>query len=91
MSRYELEEFDLEKGRYFDNFNVPDLSEENQDAKNVFTEVISSIKLLFPIPANMAQESVTHIANELCASIGGIEYSLVQFYLTQALKMEVDS
>lgn len=29
MARYELEEFDLEKGRYYTNFNSPDLSEEN--------------------------------------------------------------
>ena len=82
MARYELEEFDLEKGRYYTNFNSPDLSEENQDAKNVFTEVVSAIKLIFPIRNNISQESLKHIANELCAPVGEISYSLVQFYLT---------
>ena len=39
MARFELEEFDLEKGRYYTNFNSSGLSEEDLDAKNVFTEV----------------------------------------------------
>jgi len=50
----------------------------------VFTEVISSIKLIFPVKDGMLSdpESVKHVATELCAPVAEIGYSLVQFYLT---------